>query len=85
MVLNMADLCKFRESFQTPEKYPMCSQMDFQLLSRMLVKISDANANANAFPSTFENVCEDFGWITKGSKLADFDQKAHGFEDGGLG
>ena len=31
---------------------------------------------ANAFPTTFENVGEDFGWIWKGSKSADFDQKA---------
>ena len=44
---------------------------------------------ANAFPTTFENVGEDFGWIWKGSKSADFDQKAwaiaHGFEHGGFG
>ena len=44
---------------------------------------------ANAFPTTFENVGEDFGWILKGSKSADFHQKAcaiaHGFEHGGFG
>ena len=69
MVLNMADLGKFRESFQTPWKA--------------------SNVLANGFPTTFENVCEDFGWIPKGPKSADFDQKAwaiaHGFEHGGFG
>ena len=44
---------------------------------------------ANVFPSTFENVGDDFGWIPKGPKSADFDQKAwaiaHGFENGGFG
>ena len=96
----------------------MCSQMDFQLLSRMLVRISDefrsvrngliltkkpggkfresiqtpwkaSDVLANGFPTTVENVGEDFGWIWKGSKSADFDQEAwaiaHGFEDGGFG
>ena len=51
------------------------------------IKASDVLANA--FPTTFENVGEDFGLIWKGSKSADFDQKAcgiaHGFEDGGFG
>ena len=65
----MADLGKFRGSFQTPS-----------ISSYVL---------ANAFPTTFENVCEDFGWIPKGPKLADFDQKAwaiaDGFEHGGFG
>ena len=69
MVLNMADLGKFRESFQTPWK--------------------PSNVLGNGFPTTVENVGEDFGWIWKGSKSADFDQKAwaiaHGFENGGLG
>ena len=64
----MADLGKFRDSFQTPS-----------ISSYVL---------ASAFPTTFENVCEDFGWIPKGPKLADFDQKAwaiaHGFEHGGF-
>ena len=44
---------------------------------------------SNEFPTTFENVGEDFGSISKGPKSADFDQKswavAHGFEDGGFG
>ena len=44
---------------------------------------------ANAFPTTFENVCEDLGWIPKGPKSADFDQKAwalaHGFQHGVFG
>ena len=44
---------------------------------------------ANAFPTTFDNVGEDFGWIPKGPKSADFYQKAwaiaHGFENGGFG
>ena len=44
---------------------------------------------ANEFPTTFENVGEDFGWISKSPKSADFDQKAwaiaHGFEHGGFG
>ena len=26
----------------------------------------------------------DFGWIRKGPNLADFEQKAHGFEHGGF-
>ena len=43
---------------------------------------------ANAFPTTFDNVGEDYGWIPKGPKSADFDQKAwaiaHGFENGGF-
>ena len=43
---------------------------------------------ANSFPTTFENVSEDFRWIPKGPKLADFYQKAwaiaHGFENGGF-
>ena len=48
-----------------------------------------SNVLANGFPTAFENVGEDFGWICKGSKSADFDQKAwdiaHGFEHGGFG
>ena len=44
---------------------------------------------ANAFPTNFDNVGEDFGWIPKSPKSADFDQKAwaiaHGFENGGFG
>ena len=48
-----------------------------------------SNVLGNGFPTTFENVGEDFGWIWNGSKLADFDQKAwaiaHGFENGGFG
>ena len=44
---------------------------------------------ANVFPTTFDNVGEDFGRIPKGPKSADFDQKAwaiaHGFENGGFG
>ena len=43
----------------------------------------------NAFPTTFDNVGEDYGWIPKGPKSADFDQNAwaiaHGFENGGFG
>ena len=43
----------------------------------------------NSFPTTFDNVGEDYGWIPKGPKSADFDQKAwaiaHGFENGGFG
>ena len=43
----------------------------------------------NAFPTTFENVGDDFGRIPKGPKSANFDQKAwaiaHGFENGGFG
>ena len=69
MVLKMADLGKFRESFQKSWKA--------------------SNVLANGFPTTFENVGEDFGWIPKRPKLADFDQKAwaiaHGFEHGGFG
>ena len=69
MVLNMADLGKFSDLFQT--------------------SIKASNVLANGFPTTVENVREDFGWILKGSKSADFDQKAwaiaHGFEDGGFG
>ena len=69
MLLNMADLGKFRESIQNP------------------LKASDVLAIE--FPTTFENVGEDFGWISKGPKSADFDQKAwaiaHGFEHGGFG
>ena len=69
MVLNMADLGKFRESTQTPWKA--------------------SNVLGNGFPTTVENVGENFGWIWKGSKSGDFDQKpwaiAHGFEDGGFG
>ena len=44
---------------------------------------------SNAFPTTFENLGDDFGRIPKGPKSADFDQKAwaiaHGFENGGFG
>ena len=44
---------------------------------------------ANVFPTTFENLGDDFGRIPKGPKSADFDQKAwaiaHGFENGGFG
>ena len=44
---------------------------------------------ANGFPTTFDNVGDDFGWIPKCPKSADFDQKAwaiaHGFEHGGFG
>ena len=44
---------------------------------------------ANAFQTTFDIVFEDFGWIPKGPKSADFDQKpwaiAHGFEIGEFG
>ena len=69
MVLNMADLGRCWDSFQTP-----------WISSYVL---------ANAFLTTFENVGEDFGWIWKGSKSADFDQKAwaiaNGFEEGGFG
>ena len=69
MVLDMADLSKSPESFQTPWK-----------ASDLL---------ANGFPTTFENVGEDFGRISKGPKSADFDQKAWaivlGFEHGGFG
>ena len=67
MVLNMADLGKCWDSFQTA-----------WIASYFL---------ANGFPTTFENVSEDFGWIPKGPKSADFDQKAwaHGFEHGGFG
>ena len=47
-----------------------------------------SNVLGNGFPTTVENVGEDFGWIWKGSKSADFDQKAwaiaHGFEEGGF-
>ena len=62
-----------------------------------LDKFGESNQNpwkasdvlANAFPTTFENVGEDFGWIPKGPKSADFDQKAcaiaDGFEHGGFG
>ena len=69
MVLNMADLGKFRESIQNHWKA--------------------SDVLPNAFLITFENVCEDFGWIPKGPKSADFEQKpwaiAHGFEHGGFG
>ena len=69
MVLNMADLGKFRESIENPWKA--------------------SDVLANAFLTTFENVCEDFGGIPKGPNLADFYQKAwaiaHGFEHGGFG
>ena len=69
MVLNMADLGKFRESIETPGKA--------------------SDLFANGFLTTVENVGEDFGWISKGPKSADFDQKAwaiaHGFELGGFG
>ena len=38
----------------------------------------------NGFPTTFGIVPEDLGWIPKGAKSTDFDQKpwaiAHGFE-----
>ena len=48
-----------------------------------------SNVLANWFQTTFENVGEDFGWIPKGPKSADFDQKAwaiaHGFEQGRFG
>ena len=41
---------------------------------------------ANGFPTTFGIVPEDLGWIPKGPKSTDFDQKpwaiAHGFEQG---
>ena len=44
---------------------------------------------ANGFPTTFEIVPEDLGWIPKGPKSTDFDQKpwaiAHGFEHGRFG
>ena len=44
---------------------------------------------ANGFPTTLGSDREDLGWIPKGSKSANFDQKAwaiaHGFEDGGFG
>ena len=43
----------------------------------------------NRFLTTFEIVGEDLGWIPKGPKSTDFEQKAwaiaHGFEDGGFG
>ena len=69
MVLNMADLGKFRVSIQNP--------------------LQASNVLANGFPTTFENVGEDFGWIPKRPKSAHFDQKswaiAHGFENGGFG
>ena len=86
-----------------PEKNPMCSQMDIQLLSRMLVRISYAfrsvrnrpvldkfresiqtpwkasDVLANGFPTTVENVGEDFGWIWKGSKIGWFWPKSLGY------
>ena len=41
---------------------------------------------ANGFPTTFEIVSEDLGWIAKGPKSTDFEPKAwaiaHGFEQG---
>ena len=43
----------------------------------------------NRFLTTFEIVREDLGWIRKGPKSTDFEQKAwaiaHGFEHGGFG
>ena len=43
----------------------------------------------NGFPTTLKLGREDLGWIRKGPKSADFEQKAwaiaHGFEDGGFG
>ena len=55
----------------------------FQTLSNVLYML------ANGFPTAFGLVGEDFGWIPKGPKSADFEQKAwakaHGFEDGGFG
>ena len=43
----------------------------------------------NGFLSTLKLSREDLGWIWKGPKSADFEQKAwgiaHGFEDGGFG
>ena len=44
---------------------------------------------ANGFPTTFGIVPEDLGWIPKGAKSTDFDEKpcaiAHGFEQGRFG
>ena len=44
---------------------------------------------ADAFPTAYGIVGEDLGWIPKGPKSADLEQKAwaiaHGFEDGGFG
>ena len=66
MVLNMVNLGKCWESFQTP-------------WNALYVR-------ANGFPTTFEIVPEDLGWILKGPKSTDFEQKAwaiaHGFEQG---
>ena len=43
----------------------------------------------NTFLTAFGIVAMDFGWIRKGPKVADFEQKpwaiAHGFEHGGFG
>ena len=45
--------------------------------------------HANEFLTTFRIADEELGWIRKGPKSADFEQKAwaiaHGFEDGGFG
>ena len=69
MVLNMADLGRFRKSFQTPWNASYLLE--------------------NRFLTTYEMVREDLGWIRKGPKSTDFEQKAgaiaHGFEDGGFG
>ena len=44
---------------------------------------------ASGFPTTIGIVGEDLGWIRKGPKSTEFEQKAwaiaHGFEDGGFG
>ena len=43
----------------------------------------------SGFPTTIGIVGEDLGWIPKGPKSTEFEQKAwaiaHGFEDGGFG
>ena len=69
MVLKMADLGRFRKSFQTPWNASYLLE--------------------NRFLTTFELVGDDLGWIRKGPKSTDFEQKAwaiaHGFEDGGFG
>ena len=66
MVLNMVNLGKCWESFQTP-------------WNALYVR-------ANGFPTTFEIVPENLGWILNGPKSTDFEQKAwaiaHGFEQG---
>ena len=79
----MADLGKCwnrSNSFQTPwiSSYNACKCIS-NYFRQLLVKIS----------GEFDNFGEDFGWIPKGPKSADFDQKAwaiaHGFENGGFG